>query len=70
MHNIAHQVNVSRMPITTTEASQRTGVPKRTIIAAINRGALPAQKLPGLTGPFLIDVDDLTIWVNSRKKAS
>ena len=58
------------MPITTSEASERSGIPKRTIIAAINRGALPAQKLPGLTGAFLIDVDDLTIWVQSRKKSA
>ena len=52
--------------LTTSAAHQRTGVPKRTIIAAINRGDLPARKLPGLTGSFLIEPDDLTRWIASR----
>ena len=45
--------------VTTTAASRTSGIPKRTIIAAINRGDLPAQKLPGLTGgnPSFSDVN-------------
>ena len=56
--------------ITTTEASQTSGIPKRTIIAAINRGALSAQKLPGLTGAFLISPADLQVWLDGRGKAA
>jgi hypothetical protein len=53
--------------ITTTAAHGTSGIPKRTIIAAINRGDLPAQKLPGLTGSFLIDPTDFEAWVEGRK---
>ena len=53
--------------ITTATASEQTGIPKRTIIAAINRGDLAANKLPGLTGSFLIAPADLDEWANSRK---
>lgn len=56
--------------ITTTAASQTSGIPKRTIIAAINRGALKADKLPGLTGAFLIYPDDLDRWLAGRGKAA
>jgi hypothetical protein len=52
--------------ITTTAASQTSGIPKRTIIAAINRGDLLAEKLPGLTGAFLIKPDHLQQWVSRR----
>jgi len=52
--------------ITTTAAHQSTGIPKRTIIAAINRGELKADKLPGLTGAFLINPDELARWESSR----
>jgi excisionase family DNA binding protein len=55
------------MPITTTQAAQETGIPKRTIIAAITRGDLPAQKLPGLTGAYLLARDDLNTWLDSRR---
>ena len=57
--------------ITTTAAHQTTGIPKRTIIAAINRGDLKADKLPGLTGSFLIKPEELDAWLNRREaKAS
>ena len=52
--------------ITTTAAYQTSGIPRRTIIAAINRGDLPAQKLPGLTGAFLIDPSDFRAWAADR----
>lgn len=55
------------MPITTSQAAQESGIPKRTIIAAITRGDLPAQKLPGLTGAYLIDRDELDAWLAGRK---
>ena len=53
--------------ITTTEASRTSQVPRRTIIAAINRGELPAEKLPGLTGAFLIDAANFHTWAAGRK---
>lgn len=55
--------------ITTSAAHERSGVPRRTIIAAINRGDLPAQKLPGLTGAFLINPADLDDWAKRRAAA-
>lgn len=57
--------------ITTATAHQSTGIPKRTIIAAINRGDLKADKLPGLTGSFLINPAELDAWLSRREaKAS
>ena len=55
---------------TTTAAAQTSGVAKRTIIYAITRGDLPAQKLPGLTGAYLIDPEELDIWLAGRTKAT
>ncbi len=55
--------------ITTTAAHESTGIPKRTIIAAINRGDLKADKLPGLTGSFLISPEDLNRWAAERASA-
>lgn len=52
--------------ITTSAAHQTSGVPKRTIIAAINRGDLKAHKLPGLTGSFLINPADFDRWLAAR----
>lgn len=55
--------------ITTAAAHESTGIPKRTIIAAINRGDLKADKLPGLTGSFLISPEDLNRWAAERASA-
>lgn len=70
MHNYAISVYLVRMPkpapLTTASAQAKTGIPKRTIIAAINRGDLKAHKLPGLTGSFLINERDLDRWVAKR----
>lgn len=55
------------MPMTTTQVAQHTGIPKRTVIAAITRGELPATKLPGLTGAYLLDLEDVTEWAEARK---
>ena len=52
--------------ITTSAAHEASGIPRRTIIAAINRGDLPAQKLPGLTGSFLIAPVDFDRWIAGR----
>lgn len=66
LHNFYGSRRFAVMPITTSQASLESGIPKRTIIAAITRGELPAQKLPGLTGAYLLDRDDLTIWLTGR----
>ncbi|OBJ48120.1 helix-turn-helix domain-containing protein [Mycobacterium asiaticum] len=58
-------------PVSTSAAETQTGIPKRTIIAAINRGELRAHKMPGLTGAFLIEQRDLDKWAAKREaKAS
>lgn len=54
--------------ITTSLAQQRTGIPRRTIIAAITAGRLPAIKLPGVTGAYLIEPADLQQWADSRTR--
>lgn len=52
-------------------ASDQTGIPRRTIRYAINIGDLKADKLPGLTGPYLINQRDLERWLAKREaKAS
>ena len=57
-------------PLTVGQASQLSGVPKRTIQYAITTGALKAHKLPGITTPYLIDSADLADWIAKREKAS
>ena len=57
-------------PVSTMAAEEQTGIPKRTIIAAINRGELRAHKMPGITGAFLIEQRDLDKWVSKREARS
>ncbi|ARG91442.1 hypothetical protein B1T50_04845 [Mycobacterium kansasii] len=57
-------------PLSTAAAESLTGIPKRTIIAAINRGDLKAHKMNGLTGAFLIEQRDLDRWVAKREAKS
>lgn len=54
-------------PLSVTEAAEQTGDPKRTIQAAIARGDLPAHKMPGQTGAYLITQRDLDKWVAKRE---
>jgi excisionase family DNA binding protein len=54
-------------PLSVAEASEETGIPKRTVQAAITRGDLKAHKLPGRTAPFLIDRRDLDRWIAGRE---
>lgn len=57
-------------PLSVAEASDRTGIPKRTLQEAIARGRLKAHKLAGATyRPYLIDVQDLDRYVNSANEA-
>ena len=53
------------------EASDRTGIPKRTLQEAIARGRLKAHKLAGSTyRPYLIDVQDLDRYVKQRERGA
>ena len=53
-------------PLSVAEAATRTGIPKRTIQHAIATGRLPAHKLTGTTGAYLIDETDLDHWTTQR----
>jgi len=46
------------------------GIPKRTVIAAIERGDLKAHKLPGRTGAYIIDQQELDRWLADRERAA
>lgn len=54
-------------PITAAEASSRHDIPKRTILAAIERGALKARKLPGSRGAYLLDPAEVKKYADRRK---
>jgi excisionase family DNA binding protein len=51
------------------QAAFQEGIPKRTILAAIERGELPAHKMPGRTGAYLIDPADLDAYITRRAGA-
>lgn len=53
------------MPLSTSQAAQRTGIPRRTIQWAINRGLLPAQRLGDKI--WMIDSADLDQWAATHK---
>lgn len=54
-------------PLSVSEAAEQTGKPKRTIQHAITQGDLPAHKLAGLTGSYLIDQRELDKWLAKRE---
>jgi excisionase family DNA binding protein len=53
-------------PLSVAEASERSGVPKRTIQYAITMGWLKAHKFTGATGAFVIEQADLDRWLEKR----
>lgn len=53
-------------PLSVAEASEQSGEPRRTIRYAITAGHLKAEKLPGLTGAWLIKPNDLQRWIASQ----
>lgn len=57
-------------PLSVAEASEQSGEPRRTIRYAITAGYLKAEKLPGLTGAWLIKPTDLQRWIALREQAS
>lgn len=57
-------------PLSAAQASEQTDIPKRTILYNIATGALPAHKLAGYNGVYLIYQDDLDKWVAKREAKS
>jgi excisionase family DNA binding protein len=49
-------------PLSVAEVVARTGIPRTTVHADIARGRLPAHKLSGRTGAYLITQADLQEW--------
>lgn len=52
------------------EAAEQSGISKRGIQWAILKGRLPAYKMPGRTGAYLIDPNDLADYISRREEAS
>lgn len=62
---------VSSLPyMSVSQASTQAVVPKRTLQHAIAKGDLPAHKLPGRTGAYLITPADLHAWLAGRGRAA
>lgn len=57
-------------PMSVSEAALRYDVPKRTVQHAISKGNLPAHKLPGATGAYLINESDFQVWLQNRNEVS
>lgn len=56
-------------PISAAQAATETGIPKRTILAAITRGDLKAKKLPGLRGAYIINRRNLDAYISKKQAA-
>jgi excisionase family DNA binding protein len=56
----------SSPPLGVAQAANQVGIPTRTLRYAILHGDLPAHKLPGRTGAYLIDQRDLDEWFAKR----
>lgn len=56
--------------LTVASAHEKTGIPRRTIIAAINRGDIKAEKLPGVTGSFVMTQTAFDNWAAAREKTA
>lgn len=56
-------------PISAAQVAAETGIPKRTILAAITRGDLKAQKLPGARGAYIINRRSLDAYLAKRQAA-
>lgn len=56
-------------PLSAAQVATETGIPKRTILAAITRGDLKAQKLPGPRGAYIINRRSLDAYL-ARKRAA
>lgn len=53
-------------PLSAAEVSRKHGIPKKTVTDAITRGDLPAQKLPGYRGAYILQERDVRTWLRKR----
>lgn len=56
-------------PLSAAQAAAETGIPKRTILAAIARGDLKAKKLPGPRGAYIINRRSLHAYTSRKQLA-
>ena len=56
-------------PLSAAQVAAETGIPKRTILAAITRGDLKAQKLPGPRGAYIINRRSLAAYLDKKAAA-
>ena len=56
-------------PLSAAQAATETGIPKRTILAAITRGEIKAQKLPGPRGAYIINRRSLGAYLAKKQAA-
>ena len=56
-------------PKSAAQVAAETGIPKRTILAAISRGDLKASKLPGLRGAYVLSQRDVEKYLEARQAA-
>lgn len=54
-------------PLTTRDVTELTGIPKSTVLYALTNGELPARKLPGKTGSWIIDREQVDAWIERRE---
>lgn len=64
----------NQAPISAADAAAKHGIPKRTILAAIKRGEIPAHKLGGSTGVYVINPADAAqfadVWQERQQRAA
>lgn len=53
--------------LTVSVIEEQYGIPRRTTLAAIERGALKATQLPGSRGAYLIEPKDFAAWQKRRR---
>lgn len=62
---MADRPQIERVWLTVEEASQRTGVSKTRIYAAVRCGELPAYRQPGVRSTWRVHVPDLDNWMRN-----
>ena len=58
-----------RHEITVPEAVKLTGLSRRVITYAVQTGKITSRKLPGRTGPYLLDVDEVRRYAELSSSA-
>ena len=59
-----------RHEVTVAEAVKLTGLSRRAITYAAQTGKLTSRKLPGRTGPYLLDLDEVRRYAELTKAAA